>query len=96
MDNSNVKYKALEDKLKELKDDVKTLGNKVDDLTDMKLVLVELKTISKYTAQRLDKLEEAQDSSDDSNKITTGEIIKYVMFGILGVVISAVAGIIVK
>ena len=46
-----------EEKVLRLEKDVDELKNKVDDLGEMKLILVELKTISKYQAERGDKLD---------------------------------------
>lgn len=46
-----------QDKISQLERELGYLRNKVDDLTDMKLILTELKTISEYQVKRSDKLE---------------------------------------
>lgn len=46
-----------QDKISQLEKDLTYLRNRLDDLSDMKLILTELKTISEYQVKRSDKLE---------------------------------------
>ena len=46
-----------QDKISQIERELGYLRDKVDDLTDMKLILTELKTISEYQVKRSDKLE---------------------------------------
>lgn len=103
-------------KLTQLENEVGYLRNRLDNLTDMKLILTELKTISEYQVKRSDKLEtmveelskttvaiakEVQNNKEeidsintqvsnitDKNNIGSSEIIKYVLFAVLGILVS--------
>ena len=75
-----------QDKISQFERELSYLRNKLDDLTDMKLILTELKTISEYQVKRSDKLEnmvqelsrttvtiakEVQSNKDNINSINT-------------------------
>lgn len=105
------------DRISQLERDLSYFRNRLDDLSDMKLILTELKTISEYQVKRSDKLErmveelskttvtiakEVQSNKDDivnindeisnmtdKNSIWSSEIVKYVLFAILGIAISS-------
>lgn len=105
-----------DDKIIQLERELEYLRNKIDDLTDMKLILTELKTISQYQVHRSDKLEtmveelskttvaiakEVQSNKEeidsintqvsnitDKNNIGSSEIIRYVLFAVLGILVS--------
>ena len=103
-------------KITQLEKELGYLRNKIENLTDMKLILTELKTISEYQVKRSDKLEtmveelskttvaiakEVQNNKEeidsintqvsnitDKNNIGSSEIIKYVLFAVLGILVS--------
>ena len=105
-------------KINQLEKDLTYLRNRMDDLSDMKLILTELKTISEYQVKRSDKLEnmveelsktvvaiakEVQSNKDDitdiseelcsiteKSSIWSNDVVKYVLFAVLGIAISYV------
>lgn len=103
-------------KITQLEKELGYLRNKIENLTDMKLILTELKTISEYQVKRSDKLEtmveelskttvaiakEVQNNKEEIDSINTqvsnitdresigsSEIVKYVLFAVLGILVS--------
>ncbi|MGL5714949.1 MAG: hypothetical protein ACRCX2_18175, partial [Paraclostridium sp.] len=51
------KILAIEQSISNIREDVNYMQSKLDDLSDMKSVLVELKTISEYQVKRMDAYE---------------------------------------
>lgn len=76
---------------------------KIASLSDMRDILIELKTISKYTVERLDKQEESIEdvkqsisNVQDTNSIQVAEFISRGVFLVLGVVLTAIVGLVIK
>ena len=92
---------AVERSIADIRKDIDYIQSKVDDLTDMKSVLVELKTISAYQVKRMDTFEnslkslaESVDEYKSEGSISYTEIIKYILFTALGVAVTAISSVI--
>lgn len=90
-----------ERRIERLEKEIDLIKSKLDDLTDMKMILTELKVITEHQVKRSDKLEKMVEelthrvgsesqTIQSSNSIPISEIVKYTLFAILGIVIAYV------
>lgn len=90
-----------ERRIERLEKEIDLIKSKLDDLTDMKMILTELKVITEHQVKRSDKLEKMVEelthrvgsesqNNQNNNSIPISEIVKYTLFAILGIVIAYV------